>query len=555
MAEGILPLRGYQREAIDAVTAAWRGGVNRPAVVLPTGAGKTVVFAHMAKEFLDATRGKRVLVLAHRTELVDQAYSKLRAVAPNLRVGRVQAERNETMADAIVGCVPTLASERRRRQLQNVGLVVVDECHHATAKSYRDILEHCGCMRDSPEATPTVGVTATLVRGDGGALGDIWQSIAYQRDIPEMIRDGYLVRPRGKRIKIDDLSFKGLRIRGGDYSDADIGERLEASMAPAAIARAYLEYGNGAQGIMFAPTVHSAEIIAGEFVGVGVSTGIVHGATPKGERRKTLDEFRAGKIRMLCNCMVLTEGTDLPMAEVAIIARPTLHSGLYVQMVGRVLRPHPGKDSALVLDVVGVSQKHALTAPIELFGEDAADEVDPDLMGELDDASERGGDGGVLDDILYRDGPLSSVEVDLFHGSSSMWDRTAAGIWFIPAGDRYIAIIPAPTPGHWDVVAMHVETVGRSRWITRDVADLSYAMAWAEGDVTPIEESTARKDRTWRKRSPTVSQLRYARRLGVDDGSMASRGEVSRGITRVLATRRIDPLLPAYARALIGASS
>lgn len=554
MAGEMLALRPYQREAIDATTKSWRSGTARPAIVLPTGAGKTVVFSHMIKEFIARNPGKRALVLAHREELVDQAYDKLRTVAPSMRSGVVMADRNQTLADAIVGCVPTLANERRLRQLANVGLVVVDECHHATAASYRRILEFCGSMRETG-ATPTVGVTATLVRGDGGALGDVWQEVPYELGIDEMIRDGYLVRPRGRRIKVDDLQLKGMRVRGGDYSDSEMGERIENSMAPSAIAKAYRKHAAELQGIVFAPTVRSAELIAAEMVGVGVSTALVHGAMAKAERRRTLDDFRAGRVQVLCNCMVLTEGTDLPMAQVAVIARPTLNPGLYIQMVGRVLRLHPGKDFALVLDLVGVSQRHALHSPVELFGDSAEDRLDPET-GEIVEVKqgESEGDGsGVLKDIGHADGPLSSVEVDLFHGSASMWQRTRLGIWFLSAGDRLIAIVPSPDPGQHDVVAMHKTRVGESRWVVRGVADLSYAMSWAESDVTPMEMSIVKRDSGWRLRTPTVKQVQYARRLGVEVRPDMSSGEVSREIARVQANERIDTRLPAYARVLVSA--
>lgn len=546
----MLKLRPYQREAVDAAWRALADGMMLPAIVLPTGAGKTVVFSHLASEYLalPSSRGKRVLILAHREELIQQATAKMRSVAPGLRVGVVKAGMNQTLADVVVGCVATLRNERRRKQLLDVGLVIVDECHHATSPSYQAVLTHFGCFSGG---APAVGFTATMVRGDGAALGQVWQEVVYTRSIAEMIRDGYLVRPRGIRVKVDDLDLKKVRKSRGDYSESDLGRALTASMAPSAVAKAYVEHAAQRPGLLFAPTVASATVMSEALAGVGITSALVHGEMGDIERQRALDDFREGKVQTLANCMVLTEGTDLPHASCAVIARPTTHKGLYIQMAGRVLRPHPTKLDALLLDVVGASQKHALESPVELFGEDVAlkserDEEDEELDESQEDEIEAGQGLGMGEEV-YADGPLVSEEVDLFHGSTSAWLRTYGGTWFLPAGDRYIAIIPAPVPGEYDVVAMHGRRVGESRWVARGVSELGYAMAWAEGDVTPVEASLARKERSWRARKPSQAQVELATRLGMAPGGALS-GEVSNYIAVTFASRRIDPRMPAYAR-------
>ena len=191
--------------------------------------------------------------------------------------------------------------------------------------------------------------------------------------------------------------------------------------------------------------MRTAELFAEALTEAGYGVRVVTGAMPAEGRREALREFRDGKVQVLCNCMVMTEGTDLPMAAAVVIARPTKHAGLYVQMVGRVLRLWPGKDDALVLDVVGASRRHGLGASIELFGEQSAlDVLDPtvecDVEQELLDDDELTLDdiGGVLgagdmDDPSWTNGPISSEIVDLFHGSQSAWLRTNAGVWFLPA--------------------------------------------------------------------------------------------------------------------------
>lgn len=545
-----IQLRPYQGEAADAVGAAWGRGMRAPAVVLPTGAGKTVVFSFLARVWLKLNPGRRVLVLAHRTELIDQAYEKIHDVAPDLRVGIVMGTRNETRADVIVGSVQTLAGEARRLMILDVGLIVVDECHHAVAASYRAVLAHW------PDAVH-VGFTATMSRSDDLNLGDVWEDVVYIRSIGEMIRDGFLVRPRGMRVYVESLDMSGLRKSGGDYRDGDIGKAIEGSLAPEAIAAAIMEHSSTGQTVVFAPTVASAELIRDAIREAGTTAEMVHGAQKKDERRRHLATFRAGALHVLVNCMVLTEGTDLPMIVTVVIARPTAHAGLYIQMVGRGLRLFPGKDFCLVMDVVGASQRHGLDSFVELFGEQTPDakkaseaEVIEEMEHEFDDFDDPGSGGGGFDEEWVH-GPTKHVEVDLFHGSKSAWMRTYAGVWFLAAGERYITILPGLVAGTYDVMAMHSRHRGQARWVATGVTDISWAMAWGEGDVGRGEGLTVERGRSWRKKRVTDAQWAKVRRLGL--GSLVTEGMTSGEISRLIAERvasaRIDPVMSAHVAA------
>jgi superfamily II DNA or RNA helicase len=515
----------------------------RPAVVLPTGAGKTVVFAHLIAAWLALNPGWRALVLAHRTELIEQAMAKLHDVAPGLRVGMVKAQRNDTLADAIVASVQTLRNEQRRKMLRNVGLIVVDECHHATAASYRAVLDYW------PDAL-VVGFTATMTRSDDAALGDIWQDVVYMRTISEMINSDppYLVRPRGIRVYVDTMDMSGVRMSKGDYRESDLGAAIEGSLAPEAIAQAIRKHSPDRPTLVFCPTVKSAMVVEDAIRLEGFATGIVYGDMPADLRKATLDDFRAGRVQVLVNCMVLTEGTDLPMACTCVIARATTHVGLYIQMAGRVLRLFPGKDEALIVDVVGASQKHALLAPVELFGEEVKakreKEETEDIETWEDEFQDPGAKGPAEKHTNERMGPLAHANVDLFHGSDSAWLRTYAGVWFLRAGERYIAIVPGERPGTYDVTAMHKSQKDTGRWIAEGIEDMSYAMAWAEGEVTRSETMTARKDRSWRARMPSDSQRKFAARMGLAVTPDMHAGEVEALITVRLASHRIDPKLP-----------
>lgn len=517
--------------------------MKRPAVVLPTGAGKTVVFAHLiADRHRRSAVRHRTLVIAHRNELIEQAAAKISAVAPDLQVGVVKAQRNETRAEVVVASVQTLRGENRRRMIADVGLLVIDECHHAAADSYLTVLDHYGCMGEWPR-TDTVGFTATMVRGDTKALGGVWQDVVYRRSIAEMIREGFLVRPRGVRVRIDDLDLSKVRRSRGDYSEGDLGRALTESLAPEVIAKAVVEHASTRRSILFAPTVDSGEVIAQAIADTGLLVEMITGETPAPERRRVLADFADGRVNVLVNCMVLTEGFDDPATDCVIIARPTTNVGLYVQMIGRALRPFMGKQDALVLDVVGASARHALVSPVDLFGDDpdlreqaAADldeaQPDPDLD-----------EGEIVADYVI--GPTVSEEVDLFHGSAMQWLQTSGGIWFIAAGERYIAIVPAQQLGMFDVVAMY-KTRGRgeARWVQRNIADRAYAMAWAEGEVTPAEHTTAKRERGWRLKPATEKQIHFAARLRVPMGYGMTSGELSALIETKLATARIDP--PTY---------
>jgi superfamily II DNA or RNA helicase len=234
-----------------------------------------------------------------------------------------------------------------------------------------------------------------------------------------------------------------------------------------------------------------------------------------------------------------------------------MHAGLFVQMVGRVLRPWPGKLDALVLDVTGAAARHNLNAHVDLFGED--DELGVKAERELDPDEEVLG-GEILDEYgldLYGDeaqeyarGELRAADVDLFHGSHSAWLRTHGGTWFLPAGrERLIAIVPALTGVGLDVVAMHRYQVGQSRPVASGVAELAYAMAWAEQDITAEERHIARKDSSWRARRPSATQRDLAARYGIAIGDRELSGEVSNKITIEMASQRIDPRLDMWMRA------
>jgi superfamily II DNA or RNA helicase len=553
-------MRDYQRECVEAVERAWEGGMRRPGVVLPTGAGKTVVFAHAIDRWRRANVGRRALVVAHRHELIEQAASKLRSVMPGTRVGVVKANRNETLYPVVVASIQTLIQQSRRRQLLDVGLIVVDEAHHAAAPTYVTVLEHFGALGAGQDGAKALGVTATMVRGDDKALGEIWQDVVYSRSIAEMIAEGWLVRPRGIRVRVQDLDLGGVRKYRGDYSETALGAALEDSLAPEAVAKAMAEHAMLPDGtvrptLLFAPLVRTAELFRDALRDAGFSAEVLSGKSTPEERERVLESFKRRDVQIVCNAMLFTEGTDLPLVSCLVIARPTLNPGLYVQMVGRALRPDIGKDDALVLDVVGVAQRHRLAVPVDLFGTESADGLedggiigDAEFESEFEDESKIEQSALSLDDFepSWRNGPIVSEHIDLFHGSDSVWLRTSgAGVWFLAPGERYIAILPGQAGGY-DVVTMHQTRRGDSKWIAQGVESLSYAMGWAEDSVTAAERRLTTREQSWRATTPTTEQRRLAKRLGIEIQRGMTAGELRSRCMVVAATFRIDPGIPAY---------
>lgn len=508
-----LPLRDYQRAAIDALHNGWSEGGLRLAVLLPTGAGKTVVFSHLAAE--QHARGVRTLVIAHRDELIQQAAAKVRAVAPHLTVGIVKAERDEHHdADVIVASVQTLANERRREAIRGVGLVIVDEAHHAAAPTYVDVLRHFGCF----DRTPAAGFTATMHREDGG-LAEVWEDIVYTRDILEMIADRHLVNVRGKAVRVSGLDLDTVKTRHGDLQDGQLAQALDDSGAASVVAEAYTEFAADRPGVVFTPTVRTAQSMAEVLNTRGIRTAAVWGDMPKDERCATLRAYADGDVQVLANCMVLTEGFDAPWASCAVIARPTKSPGLYVQMVGRVLRPWEGKRDALVLDVMGASTRHKLATLADLTERELTVKDDESLA------------AAALDDDPDAFPGLRKVAVDwkdisLFDESPIRWLRTRAGTWFIPAGDVLYFLVPGDEPGSY-----RIRRWAPSEGVRPPSPDpeypLEYAMQWAEIYAQRAAWKLAQRGAGWRQRPPSAKQLGWCRWKRIQVPAGATAGEVS----------------------------
>ena len=357
-------LRPYQSEAIDAVLAARRRGLKRLLVCLPTGAGKTVIFSRLAQ-----LAQRQVLVLAHREELLAQAREKLQhALGAQHQVAIERgAERGASDAKVLVCSIRSLHGRRLAEVLgrREIGLIIYDECHHAAAEDNLRVLRQMGVFTPTFAGT-LLGFTATTARGDGKGLSEVFEQIVYSRSLPELIDDGYLAPLRGFRISTAaDLT----RVSGGglDFREEELAEAVDIEERNALVARSIQELARDRRTILFAVTVNHARHLSHALNALGVPAGLVHGAMRAEERARALAEFRAGKLRVMCNVAVLTEGFDDPGVSCVAMARPTRSEGLYAQCVGRGTRLHPGKPDCLILDFVDASVLSLCSLP-SLFG-------------------------------------------------------------------------------------------------------------------------------------------------------------------------------------------
>lgn len=343
-----LVLRDYQVEAIAAVRAAYRAGHEAVILQAPTGAGKTVIFTHVAKGVAES--GQRVLVLVHRRELLAQVAGALgRWDVPHAVIAPGRPEVCETPVQ--VAMVLTLASRVKRRGAERYQFdwVVVDECHHAVQQT------GWGQVIEAQTQARILGVTATPCRLDGRGLGraasGFFDCLIEGPGYADLIAAGHLARPRVWRGRRPDL--RGVRAQRGDWQIDDLAERMQGGGYTGDAIAEYRRRCPGAAALVFCVNVAHAEAVAADFRAAGYSAACLHGETPGAVRERMLAELAAGTLQVVASCSVLSEGTDIPMVTAAILLRPTKSLCLAWQQIGRALRPWPGKEYAVILDHAG----------------------------------------------------------------------------------------------------------------------------------------------------------------------------------------------------------
>lgn len=352
-------LRPYQQQARDRIHAEWDAGHTRTLLVLPTGTGKTIVFASVAADQVRA--GDRVLILAHRGELLEQAADKLqRSTGLVSAVEKAESTCLDSWFRVVVGSVQTLQRTARLERFPQdyFGTIIIDEAHHAITDGYRRILDYFSGAK-------VLGVTATPDRGDMRNLGEVFDSLAFEYKLTDAIKEGYLCKIMAQTIPLQ-LDITSVTMSGGDYAVGDLGTALDPYLEQ--IAAEMARRCKSRKTVVFLPLIKTSQKFRDLLNTYGFRAAEVNGQSD--DRRQVLADFDAGKYNVLCNSMLLTEGWDCPSVGCVVVLRPTKVRSLYSQMVGRGTRLSPGKTDLLLLDFLWMTDKHELCRPADLVCED-----------------------------------------------------------------------------------------------------------------------------------------------------------------------------------------
>lgn len=345
----MIKLRPYQVEARDATLAEWQKGNLDTLLAMSTGTGKTETFLSVLEADMN---GGRALVIAHRQELIYQPRDRILDHWPKLgRPGIVMADQDECAAKLVIATIQTLASNGRLDRIMAQGQIthlITDEAHHSVASTYKELYKR---LREHNPNLKHLGVTATPRRTDGDPLREIYQSVAYRMGIKQSIKVGALVPFVAMGFQLP-VSIADVREVGDGWDDGELGDVLKARNAEEIVIQKWEEHAKDRPTICFTASVAQAHSLAERFKEAGHNFEAADGTTPAQDRKAILDRFKSGETVGICNCALWTEGFDAPKASCLVQVRPTRSDLVYVQMAGRVLRRHPSKTQALILDFV-----------------------------------------------------------------------------------------------------------------------------------------------------------------------------------------------------------
>lgn len=353
-----MELRPYQQEAREAVEQDWKSGIKRTLLVLPTGCGKTIVFAKIVEDCV--REGRRVLILAHRAELLEQAADKLsRSTGLKCAVEKAEESCLGSWFRVVVGSVQSMQRPKRLQQFERdyFDTIVIDEAHHCISDGYQAVLQYFS-------EADILGVTATPDRGDMRNLGSYFENLAYEYTLPKAIKEGYLVPIKALTIPLK-IDMSGVGMQSGDFKAGDIGTVLDPYLQ--SIADEMIKYCMDRKTVVFLPLVKTSQKFCQILNEKGFAAAEVNGNSQ--DREEILSDYENGKYNVLCNSMLLTEGWDCPEVDCVIVLRPTKVRSLYCQMVGRGTRLYPGKDHLLLLDFLWHTERHELCHPASLICE------------------------------------------------------------------------------------------------------------------------------------------------------------------------------------------
>lgn len=554
-------LRPYQLAAGTAWGAARACDAHaRGVVVLPTGCGKTALGLWIA-----STSG-RTLWLAHRDELIEQPLAAIREHYPHLDARAVAAERDGVMArDVVVGSVQTLRIDRRLARLVASGacdLVVIDECHHAPASSYRKILDAVA------GSCPVLGLTATPERSDGVSLSEVFaEEPVYHYSITAAQAEGWLVPHVARRVELADLDLSACGLdRHGDYRVKDLSREMMAGVVVEAVAQTVAGVvEDGRRPLVFVPSVEVSQAVSGALRARGVASEHLDGKTPRDERRARLARHRAGETRALVNCAVLTEGYDDPALDAIVIARATTSPGLYVQMAGRGLRSccacgairlgQPcscAKADCLLVDLVGAHAAHGLCTAETLAPADGAEPGSAQSAGADEAAAIAAELGGAFAAAPREDDPRLRAFLAALAGERDLSSRVAGRPtrWVSVQPERAYALSLGRDEGmlmleraddawgeRWEVVHYPRERKAPAT-VLGEAGGLDAAQRIGEASASDLGSTVLMaSDARWRSREASEAMRGALKRwrIHVPQGAPLSAGEASRLLDQAVA--------------------
>ena len=540
-----LPLRDYQRAALDASHEARARGVLRQAVSMPTGSGKTVTAVHLHREYNPGS----TVFLVHRDELARQAVDTFHNVAPGVGVGVVKAEQDEIGYSVTVASVPTVVNERRINRLLDAlprpRLVIADESHHAVANSWSKVIH----MLD---ADLLFGMTATAFRADKIALGKHFDEIVYELPMLPLILSHQLAMPVGVVVRTD-VDLTGVHTVAGDFNHAELSAAIDTPQRNRLVVDAWREHcwDKGCKrSVVFARDQAHCAHLREMFRDDGVACEMVIDSTPTAERQMLYRVFHEGKLPVIVNVSVLTEGWDEPLADAIVMARPTQSAGLFTQMVGRGLRAHPEKESTVILDIVDVTSKHNLITLATLAGREAAVRAGGSLDDEDAEIVIQPGEQTSFIGMVEQTARLrhKSFTVNLFASGAHRWYPASNGRWMAPAGiGTYLALWPQEdgyVPVKITKPSRYEPAVGE-RLFDRAL-DVQTARSLADA-LVPDGQLTSRSA-AWLQAPATDKQRSYARSQGVQVPIDWTRGEADEILSRLEFERAILELREAVRR-------
>lgn len=356
--------RPYQREAISAARADFARGLNRLAIVLPTGSGKGFVIGMSVGEFAEG----KVLAMANSQELMDQMEATFREMYPDRSIGIVKATRHEPDADIVIASIASMSPERCA-DIGDVSLILIDECHYAAADSWMRTCNWFGCFDE--RKTRLIGFTATFVRNDDRGLGDLFQKVSYQKDLDWAVRNRFVLAAERRDVHMPTLDLRNVRQdEEGEYDQDEIGALLEDPDTARTIASIWLQRAFGRRTIVYAPTKKAAHALGLAFTAAGITNAVITGDTKRKERQRIYAAGRAGEILVYINVGVLIAGFDDPGIQCVMICTCTKAESRLTQMVGRCMRLDPDNPlkTALALIMRGVEAEVRTTVDLKRTG-------------------------------------------------------------------------------------------------------------------------------------------------------------------------------------------